>query len=139
MKGRIVAIDYGLKRVGLAVTDPLRIFATGLTTVDEPNTLIFLKEYQAKEGIESFVVGEPKRMDNTPSQSAAATNKFVAKLKKAFPGIPVYRYDERFTSKMAMETLIMSGVKKKKRRNKKLLDEVSATLILQSYMRSVGM
>lgn len=135
---RILAIDYGLKRVGIAVTDPLQIIATGLTTVATTDVLAFLRKYVTQESVECFVVGEPKNLDNTPSESAAATNAFVDQLKKTFPNIPIKRVDERFTSKIAMQTLVRSGVKKKKRRNKKLLDEVSATLILQSYMAQLS-
>ena len=131
---RILAIDYGLKRVGIAVTDPLQIIATGLTTVATSEIITFLRDYTQQESVECFVVGEPRNLNNTPSESAEATNAFVQQLAKIFPSIPIKRVDERFTSKIAVRTLVSSGVKKKKRRNKKLLDEVSATLILQSYM-----
>ena len=131
---RILAIDYGTKRIGLAVTDPMQIIATGLTTVATAKALNFLKTYTAQEEVECFVVGEPKNLDNTPSQSAAATEKFIQQLQKHFPNIPIARIDERFTSKMAAQTLVMSGLKKKKRQQKALLDEVSATLILQTYL-----
>jgi len=133
---RILAIDYGLKRTGLAVTDELQIIASGLTTVKTNELLVFLKDYTSKEPIELFLVGEPKQMDNTASESEAFILSFLEKLKKQFPLIPVQRVDERFTSKMAFQTMIDSGLKKNQRRNKALIDEISATLILQSYLYS---
>lgn len=132
--GRIVAIDYGLKRVGIAVTDPLQIIATGLTTVDTPKIMAFLQKYVTDEPVEKFVVGDPRNLDDIATHATQPTEKFVAELAKLFPNIPIDREDERYTSKMASRVLIQSGVKKKKRRNKKLLDEISATLILQSYL-----
>ena len=132
--GRIVAIDYGTKRVGIAVTDTLQIIANGLTTIETPKIMSFLKDYIQQEPVESFVVGEPANWDGSPTHASAPANRFVAQLRKAFPDLPVYREDEQFTSKMAMQTLIDSGVRKKKRRDKALLDKVSATIILQSYM-----
>jgi len=131
---RIVAIDYGTRRVGIAVTDPLQIIATGLTTVDAAKALDFLVNYAKNEEVELFVVGDPVSLNGTPTHATEPTNRFVEQLKKALPHIPIAREDERFTSKEAMQTLILSGVRKKKRRNKKLLDEISATLILQSYL-----
>ena len=133
---RILAIDYGLKRTGLAVTDELQIIASGLTTVKTKELLIFLKDYTGKEQVELFLVGEPKQLDNTASESEAFILPFLEKLKKQFPLIPVQRVDERFTSKMAFQTMIDSGLKKNQRRNKALIDEISATLILQSYLYS---
>ena len=133
---RILAIDYGLKRTGLAVTDELQIIASGLTTVKTKELLIFLKEYTSKEQVELFLVGEPKQMNNTASESEALILPFLEKLKKQFPAIPVQRVDERFTSKMAFQTMIDSGFKKNQRKNKALIDEISATLILQSYLYS---
>jgi len=133
---RILAIDYGLKRTGLAVTDELQIIASGLTTVNTKELLIFLKDYTSKEQIELFLVGEPKQMDNTASESESLILTFLEKLKKLFPTIPVIRVDERFTSKMAFQTMIDSGLKKNQRKNKALIDEISATLILQSYLYS---
>ncbi|MBL7559642.1 Holliday junction resolvase RuvX [Olleya sp. YSTF-M6] len=131
---RILAIDYGKVRTGLAVTDELQIIASGLTTVNTKELLSYLKEYLGKEQVELFLVGEPKQMNNTPSESEALIIPFLVKLEKAFPNVPIKRVDERFTSKMATQTLIDSGLKKKQRQNKALLDEVSATIILQSYL-----
>ncbi|MBD0824075.1 Holliday junction resolvase RuvX [Aestuariibaculum marinum] len=133
---RILAIDYGMKRTGIAVTDELQIIASGLTTVNTKELLSFLKEYISKEDVELFVVGEPKQMNNTASESEVLIVPFLEKLKKQFPNIPIYRVDERFTSKMAFQTMIDSGLKKNQRKNKALIDEISATLILQSYLYS---
>src|SRR5690606_39936810 len=116
--GRILAIDYGLKRTGLAVTDELQIIASGLTTVATADLMAFLKEYTAKEPVELFLVGEPKQMDNTASESEKLINPFLKQLEKAFPAIPVKRVDERFTSKMPVQTRIESGLKKNKRKKK---------------------
>ncbi|MEO1031766.1 MAG: Holliday junction resolvase RuvX [Bacteroidota bacterium] len=132
--GRILAIDYGTKRTGLAVTDELQIIASGLTTVATKDLLQFLKDYVASENVEKFVVGEPKQMDNTASESEVHIQKFLEQLTKVIPHIPIERVDERFTSKMAFQTMIDSGLKKKQRQNKALIDEISATLILQSYL-----
>jgi putative Holliday junction resolvase len=126
--GRIMAIDYGQKRVGLAVTDELQLIANSLTTVRSADIIAFLKDYLSKEKVDCIVVGEPKQMNNTPSES------FVRLLKKTFPTVPVERMDERFTSKMAFQAMIDGGLKKKDRQNKELVDSISATLILQSYM-----
>ncbi|MHA7843777.1 MAG: Holliday junction resolvase RuvX [Winogradskyella sp.] len=134
--GRILAIDYGTKRTGLAVTDPMQIIASGLTTVETKELIQYLKTYVATEDVEKFVVGEPKQMDNTASESEVHIQKFLEKLQKEIPQIPVVRVDERFTSKMAFQTMIDSGLKKKQRQNKALVDEISATLILQSYLAS---
>ncbi len=134
--GRILAIDYGTKRTGLAVTDEMQIIASGLTTVSTKELIAFLKAYIAKENVDKFVVGLPKQMDNTASESEVFIQKFLEKLAKAIPDIPVNRVDERFTSKMAFQTMIDSGLKKKQRQNKALVDEISATLILQSYLAS---
>lgn len=134
--GRILAIDYGIKRCGIAVTDPERIISTGLTTVETSKLLSFLLEYCKKEAVDTFVVGEPKHMDNTPSQSAQLIAPFLEKLAAAFPDKKIDRMDERFTSKMAFRTMIDSGLKKKQRQNKALIDEVSATIILQDYMNT---
>ncbi|MEL0643528.1 MULTISPECIES: Holliday junction resolvase RuvX [unclassified Olleya] len=131
---RILAIDYGKIRTGLAVTDEMQIIASGLTTVNTKELITFLKDYLSKEQVELFLVGEPKQMDNTPSESEALIIPFLVKLENVFPKIPIKRVDERFTSKMATQTLIDSGLKKKQRQNKALLDEVSATIILQSYL-----
>jgi putative Holliday junction resolvase len=134
--GRILAIDYGTKRTGLAVTDEMQIIASGLTTVDTKMVLSFLKNYIVTENVEKFVVGLPKQMDNTASESEVYIQKFLEQLAKSIPNIPVERVDERFTSKMAFQTMIDSGLKKKQRQNKALIDEISATLILQSYLAS---
>ncbi|WP_299368609.1 Holliday junction resolvase RuvX [Winogradskyella sp.] len=134
--GRILAIDYGTKRTGIAVTDETQIIASGLTTVETKDLLQFLKDYIATEDVELFVVGEPKQMDNTASESEIYIQKFLQELVMTIPDIPVERVDERFTSKMAFQTMIDSGLKKKQRQNKALVDEISATLILQSYLAS---
>lgn len=132
--GRIVAIDYGQKRVGIAVTDPEKIIATALTTVHIKDIFPFLQNYVAQEKVDGFVVGEAKQMNNTASQSATFIEPFVKKLKKQFPRIPTERMDERFTSKMAMDTMIQAGTSKKQRKCKETIDAISATLILQSYL-----
>lgn len=132
--GRIVAIDYGLKRTGLAATDELQIIASGLTTVLTKDIFTFLTKYVTTESVELFVVGLPKQMDNTASESEQLIKPFIEKLKHLFPNIPVKRVDERFTSKIAFQSMLQSGLKKKKRQNKALIDEISATLILQSYL-----
>ncbi|TBN06417.1 Holliday junction resolvase RuvX [Hyunsoonleella flava] len=134
--GRILAIDYGKVRTGIAVTDELQIIASGLTTVSTKDVIVFLKDYLLNENVELFLVGEPKQLDNTPSESEALILPFLEKLEKTFPKIPIKRVDERFTSKMAFQTMIDSGLKKNQRKNKALVDEISATLILQSYLYS---
>ncbi len=132
--GRILALDYGKKRTGIAVTDELQLIASGLTTVATHELIVFLKDYVAGENVERFIVGEPKQMNNTPSESEALILPFLKRLAKVFPEIPTERQDERFTSKMAFQTMIDSGLKKKQRRNKALVDEISATIILQAYL-----
>ena len=134
---RILAIDYGQKRVGLAVTDSEQIIASGLTTVHAKDVMSYLKQYVTKEIVSDFVVGEPKNLDNTPAESARFIEPFIRRLAKEFPDIPIHRIDERFTSKMAFQTMIESGLKKKARQNKALVDEISATIILQSYLDSL--
>jgi len=131
---RILAIDYGKKRTGIAVTDELQIIASGLTTVPTKELYTFLKEYTNNEKVELFLVGEPKQMNNSASESEALIVPFLDELIKMFPSIPIKRVDERFTSKMAFQTMIDSGIKKKQRQNKALVDEISATIILQSYL-----
>lgn len=131
---RILAIDFGQKRTGLAVTDELQIIASGLTTINTPEVIKFLKDYTSRENVELFVVGKPKQMDNTDSESEILIKPFLEKLSKAIPTIPIERVDERFTSKMAFQTMIDSGLKRKQRQNKALVDEISATIILQSYL-----
>ena len=133
---RILALDYGTKRTGIAVTDELQLIASGLTTVFTKDIFSYLKEYTKQEQVELFVIGEPKQMNNTESESEALIKPFIIKLKKLFPNMSIVRVDERFTSKMAFQTLIDSGLSKKKRQNKALIDEVSATLILQNFLYS---
>jgi len=134
---RILAIDYGLKKTGIAVTDELQIIASGLTTVSTPTLIDFLKKYIATNPVELFIVGEPKTLANKPSESEKLIVPFLQKLKTNFPTITIKRIDERFTSKIAFQTMIDSGLKKKQRRNKELIDEISATLILQSYLHYI--
>ncbi len=134
--GRILAIDYGKKQSGIAVTDGLQIIASGLTTVNTKELLQFLMSYVSSEQVELILIGEPKQMDYNPSESEALIRPFIVKLKKQLPKIPIERVDERFTSKIAFQTMIDSGLKKQKRKNKSLIDEISATLILQSYLYS---
>ncbi len=131
---RIMSFDFGTKRLGVAVTDSLQIIATGLTTIHPKDTVDFLNKYLLTEQVEIFVVGEPKQMDGTPSQSAQHVKGFVTVLKKNFPTIPVEMIDERFTSKMASATIAQSGLKKSDRQKKELVDTISATIILQSYL-----
>jgi len=135
--GRILALDYGKVRTGIAVTDQLQLIASGLTTIGTKDLLSFLVDYVKKEGVEIFVVGLPKQMDNTPSESEALIRPFLKKLSNKFPAIKIERQDERFTSKMAVQSMLDSGVKKKKRQNKALVDEISATLILQAYLNRI--
>jgi len=134
--GRIMAIDYGRKRVGIAVTDELQLIANGLATVPAHEIMAFLVTYLKLEKVDAFVVGEPRQMNNQPSESLQYIIPFVNRLKKEFPDIPVEMADERFTSKMAFQTMIDAGLKKKDRRNKELVDTISATIILQSYLSS---
>ena len=132
--GRVVAIDYGTKRVGIAVTDPLKIIATALDTIHSKDVIAFLKNYDVKEQIELFVVGMPKTLDNKDSSNAKFVNAFIALLKKNFPGKEIVTIDERFTSSIALQTMIDGGMKKKDRRNKENVDKISAVIILQSYL-----
>ena len=136
--GRILAIDYGRKRTGIAVTDELQIIATGLTTIPSNNVLKFIKDYIKTEDVEAVVVGEPRDMKNQPSEASKYIEPFVGALKKRFPLMKVERFDERFTSVMAHDAMLAGGLKKMKRRDKALVDKISATLILQSYMQSKG-
>lgn len=131
---RILAFDYGTKRIGIAVTDPLQIIATGLSTIHPKDIFNYLKNYLSKEQVELFVVGEPRQMDGSPSQSSPHIKGFINSLNKLFPEIPVERMDERFTSKMASAVVAQSGFKKSDRQNKERLDTISATIILQSYL-----
>lgn len=135
--GRLLALDFGQKRTGIAVTDELQLIASGLTTVPTSELFDFLKNYIEAEDVERFIVGEPKQMDNTPSQSEALIAPFLVQLQKRYPQIPIERQDERFTSKMAVQSMVAGGLKKKKRRNKGLVDEISATIILQDYLNKI--
>lgn len=131
-----MALDVGAKRTGIAVTDPLRIIATALSTVSTQELVPFLKNYFETEQVEVVIVGEPKQMDSSPSESAKMINKVITKLKQSIPGINIERMDERFTSKMASQVIAQSGKTKKERQKKELIDTVSATIILQSYMEA---
>lgn len=133
---RLIAVDYGAKRTGLAVTDPLQIIATALETVRTHDLIEFLKKYVEKEEVEAFVVGMPRKLDNSDSENAARVQVFVKTLKKTFPQIPVHTHDERFTSSMALQSMIASGSKKSDRREKGNIDKISATIILQSFMEA---
>lgn len=134
--GRIMAIDYGTKRIGLAVTDPLKIFASPLETVRPVDFESFLEEYLKKENIDAFVIGYPVRLNNMPSESVRQINPFIKKLKIKYPEKTVYLADERFTSQMAFQTMIDGGVKKKNRMDKSMVDKISASIILQSFLDS---
>jgi putative Holliday junction resolvase len=135
--GRILAFDYGTKRTGIAKTDPLQIIATALETVPTHTALDYIEKYLSQEDVEAFVVGEPKQMDGSFSESYKFVKSFAKQLRKRFPHIPVHWTDERFTSKMAKETLILSGVPKQKRKDKGLLDSTAAVIILQTYLQSI--
>jgi len=133
---RILAIDYGLKRTGIAVTDPLKIIATGLTTIPS-NTLIgFLKDYFSKEDVELVIIGEPKNLNDTDTHATLLVKNMIKKLMKEFPAMRIKTVDERYTSKMASRAMIDMGMKKMQRRNKALIDEIAATIMLQEYMRA---
>tara|TARA_B110000261_G_scaffold36077_1_gene41831 strand:- start:103 stop:513 length:411 start_codon:yes stop_codon:yes gene_type:complete len=134
--GRLLAIDYGSKRTGIAVTDEMQIIASGLTTVDTKTLMDFLKSYTTKETVNLILIGLPKQMNNELSESEPLILKFIKRLTKELPDMPIQRVDERFTSKMAFQTMIDSGLNKKQRKNKALVDEISATLILQSYLHN---
>ena len=132
---RILSIDYGFKRTGLAVTDPLQIIATGLTTVESKQLIPFLKDYFAKEEVELIIIGEPKNWDDTDTHATPLVEKIIKQLEKNFPKIPIKRVDERYTSKMAKDAMLEMGLKKMQRRNKRLVDEIAATILLQEYLR----
>jgi putative Holliday junction resolvase len=134
--GRIIGIDYGVKRIGLAVTDPLRIFASPLITVSPGEFDSFMKEYLLTDEVDAFVVGYPVQMNNQPSESVSYINPFIKKLKKTYPEKHIYLADERFTSQMAIRTMIDGGVKKKDRQDKSMVDKISASIILQSFLDS---
>ena len=135
--GRVIAIDYGRKRTGLAVTDPLQMIAGGLTTLPGAEVVRFLKEYTSREKVDLFLLGEPKQLNNQPSENMQWVLQFKANLQRELPQIPVQMVDERFTSVLAHQTVLAAGIKKKERRNnKEMIDELSATIMLQSYLES---
>lgn len=135
---RILAIDYGLKRTGLAVTDPLQIIATALTTVNSYELIGYLKNYFATEAVELIIIGEPKNWDESDTHATPLVKAAVIKLKKAFPLIPILGVDERYTSKLASQAMVQMGLKKKDRQNKRIIDQVAATIMLQEYLQSIG-
>jgi len=132
---RILCIDYGKKRTGIAVTDPLQIIATGLTTVDSPELIYFLKKYFLQEEVELIVIGDPKNLDDSDTHATPLVKQIIKRLEKEFPKIPIKKVDERFTSKMAKRAMLDMGMKKKDRRNKRTVDEIAATIMLQQYMK----
>ena len=132
--GRIVGIDYGTKRVGLSVTDTLQLIATTLDTIHAKEVLKFLQDYDKEEGIEAFALGMPKKLDNTETNNTVHVQNFKKQLEKAFPDKKIYEIDERFTSSIAQQTMILGGMKKKDRQNKATVDKISAVLILQTYL-----
>jgi putative Holliday junction resolvase len=136
--GRILAIDYGKVRTGLAVTDDLKIIASGLTTVQSDELIEFLKDYISNQEIELFVIGLPKQLNNELSEIECLIETFIKELNETFKNIPIKRIDERFTSKLAFQSMIDGGLKKKSRRNKALIDEISATILLQDYLSSIN-
>jgi putative Holliday junction resolvase len=133
---RILCIDYGGKRTGIAVTDPLQIIATGLTTVDSNELISFLKKYFLQEEVELIIIGEPKNLDDSDTHATPLVKEAIKKLRKEFPQIPIKTVDERFTSKMAKQAMIEMGMKKKDRQNKRTVDEIAATMMLQEYLAS---
>ena len=133
---RILSIDYGSRRTGLAVTDPLQIIATGLTTVESNQLIPFLKDYFAREAVELIIIGEPKNWDDSDTHATPLVEKCIKQLQKNFPTIPIKKVDERYTSKMAKDAMLEMGLKKMQRRDKKLVDEIAATIMLQEYMRT---
>jgi len=135
---RILCIDYGLKRTGIAVTDPLQIIATGLTTLHSKELIPFLKEYFIKEPVELIIIGWPTNWDDSATHATPLVTKFIKELGKKFPGMPVKKVDERYTSKMAKAAMLEMGMKKKDRRNKAFVDEIAATIMLQEYLRSIS-
>jgi putative Holliday junction resolvase len=135
---RIICIDYGLKRTGIAVTDPLQIIATGLTTINSNELFSFLKKYFTQEPVELIVIGEPKNLDNSDTHATPLVKAAILKLQKEFPNMPLKTVDERYTSKMARQAMLEMGMKKKDRRNKRTVDEIAATIMLQEYMQSLS-
>jgi len=132
-----MAIDYGLKRTGIAVTDPLQIIASGLTTVESPKLIAFLKDYFKKETVELVLVGEPKNWDDSDTHATPLVRELLVRLQKEFPSMPLLTVDERYTSKMASRAMIDMGLKKKQRQNKALVDEIAATIMLQEYLEKL--
>jgi len=132
---RILSIDYGKKRTGLAVTDPLKIIATGLSTIETPKLIAFLKDYFSKEQVEEVIIGMPTNMDDSDTHATPLVRKFIEQFRKNFPAIPISEVDERFTSKMATQAMLEMGLKKKQRQNKGLVDEIAATIMLQEYLQ----
>ena len=132
--GKALGIDYGTKRTGIAITDAMQIIASGLTTVATHNLDDFITDIVAKENIECFVIGDPKSLDGSATDSTGHIKGFLKRLQKKYPQIPVHQVDERFTSKIAKQSILASGIKRKGRQNKALVDEVSATIILQDYL-----
>ena len=135
---RILAIDYGKKRTGIAVTDPLQIIAQGLTTVETHMALVFLKDYVQKEPVETIIIGDPRNLDDSATDATAAAEEFVKKLKRHFPSINIVTVDERYSSKMASRAMIEMGMKKKQRQNKAMVDEIAATIMLQEYLAKIS-
>lgn len=135
---RILCIDYGLKRTGIAVTDPLRIIATGLTTVESNKLIPYLKDYFQREKVSLILIGDPRNMDDSATHATPLVKKCIKEIEKNFPGIPIEKVDERYTSKMAGQAMIEMGLKKKQRRNKALVDEIAATIMLQEYLQKQG-
>ena len=133
--GRILSIDYGKKRTGIAVTDPLKLIATGLTTVETPKLMSFLKDYFVKEEVEEVIIGMPVNMDDTDTHATPLVRHFIQAFQKHIPGIPITEVDERFSSKMASRAMVDMGMKKKQRQKKELVDEIAATILLQEYMQ----
>jgi len=132
---RILAIDYGIKRTGIAVTDEMQLIASGLTTIETPNLFNFLTTYFTTEKVEKVIIGEPKQMNGLPSESAIYIEQFILEFEKKYSTIPLHKVDERFTSKLAFKTMIDSGLNKKQRQNKALIDEIAATILLQDYIK----
>ena len=135
---RILSIDYGIKRTGIAVTDPLQIIATGLTTFHSKELIPFLKDYFSKETVELIIIGWPTNWDNSATHATPLVTKCIKELEKNFPAMPIIKVDERYTSKMAKDAMLEMGLKKMQRRNKALVDEIAATIMLQEYLRSIG-
>ena len=135
---RIISLDYGLKRTGIAVTDPMQIIATGLTTVETQKLMSFLKDYFAKEPVERIIIGWPTNWDDSATHATPLVEKAIKELQKNFPHMPITKVDERYTSKMAKDAMLEMGLKKMQRRNKALVDEIAATIMLQEYLRVNG-